>query len=268
MVSDARPLRAKKRRVNTRLILYGIGVVALVAFVLVADWGQIQTSFFQWEIMRDMFPQVLTIGAKNTILYTALAFTFGLVLALGLALMKRSSIGPYRWFATAYIELFRGLPALVTIILVGFGLPIAFGWRIPFGVLGTGTLGLGLVAGAYMAETIRAGIEAVPRGQAEAARSLGMSQTQAMAFIVLPQAFRIIIPPLTNELVLLIKDTSLLFVIGTTPVSKELTKFARDFMTTTQNATPLTVVAMVYLIITLPLTYLVRRLEKQAGKGR
>ena len=89
-----------------------------------------------------------------------------------------------------------------------------------------------------------------------------------MAFIVLPQAFRIIIPPLTNELVLLIKDTSLLFVIGTTPVSKELTKFARDFMTTTQNATPLTVVAMVYLVITLPLTYLVRRLEKQAGKGR
>ena len=84
----------------------------------------------------------------------------------------------------------------------------------------------------------------------------------------MPQAFRIIIPPLTNELVLLIKDTSLLFVIGTTPLSKELTKFARDFMTSTQNATPLTVVAFMYLLITLPLTFLVQRLERKAGKGR
>ena len=119
-----------------------------------------------------------------------------------------------------------------------------------------------------MAETIRAGIEAVPRGQMEAARSLGMTQGKAMFYIILPQAFRIIIPPLTNELVLLIKDTSLLFVIGTTPLSKELTKFARDFMTSTQNATPLTVVAILYLVITVPLTFVVRRLEKKAGQGR
>ncbi len=268
MVSDAPPLRSPRRRFRGPVVLYGVGVLAFVALLIFADWGRIQSSFFQWQIIRDMFPDVLLIGAKNTIIYTALAFLFGLILALALALMKRSSVGPYRWFATGYIELFRGLPALVTIILVGFGLPIAFGWRIPGGTLGKGTLGLGLVAGAYMAETIRAGIEAVPRGQMEAARSLGMSQGTAMAFIILPQAFRIIIPPLTNELVLLIKDTSLLFVIGTTPASKELTKFARDFMTTTQNATPLTVVAGVYLLITLPLTYLVRRLERRAGKGR
>jgi polar amino acid transport system permease protein len=193
---------------------------------------------------------------------------FGFVLAVALALMKLSSIGPYRWFATGYIELFRGLPALVTIIMVSFGLPIAFGWRIPFGTPGKAAVGLGLVASAYMAETLRAGIEAVPIGQMEAARSLGMSQSTAMTHIVLPQAFRIIIPPLTNELVLLIKDTSLLFVVGTTPASKELTKFGRDFMTTTINATPLTVIAVVYLIITLPMTFLVRRLERAAGRGR
>jgi polar amino acid transport system permease protein len=95
-----------------------------------------------------------------------------------------------------------------------------------------------------------------------------MTSGQAMAFIILPQAFRIIIPPLTNELVLLLKDTSLLFVIGTTPLTKELTKFARDFMALTANATPLTVAAILYLLITLPLTFLVRRLEKTAGKGR
>jgi polar amino acid transport system permease protein len=95
-----------------------------------------------------------------------------------------------------------------------------------------------------------------------------MSSSRALASIVLPQAFRIIIPPLTNEFVLLIKDTSLLFVLGTTPLTKELTKFARDFMTTTRNATPLTVAAIVYLLITLPLTYLVRRLERRAAVSR
>jgi polar amino acid transport system permease protein len=243
--------------------MYGSGILIVLALVFLADWGRIGNSFFQPDIMREMWPTVLTIGARNTVVYTALAFLLGLVLALVLALMKLSTVRPYRWFASGYIELFRGLPALITIILVGFGLPLAFGWRIPGGTLGKGTIGLGIVAAAYMAETIRAGIQAVPRGQMEAARSLGMSPGTAMIYIILPQAFRIIIPPLTNELVLLIKDTSLLFVLGTTPVSKELTKFARDMMAKRINATPLTVVAVVYLAITLPMTYLVRRLERR-----
>lgn len=247
-----------------RGVMYAVGIAAVVGFAFYADWDTIVRVFFNREVASDMLPDVFFVAAKNTIIYTFLAFLLGLALALVLALMKLSSIGPYRWFASAYIELFRGLPALITIILIGFGFGIAFSWRIPGGTLGKGTIGLGIVAGAYMAETIRAGIQAVPRGQMEAARSLGMSPATAMIHIVLPQAFRIIIPPLTNELVLLIKDTSLFFVLGTTPVSRELTKFARDFMTTSRNATPLTVVALVYLLITLPLTYLVRRLELKA----
>ncbi len=248
--------------------MYAISIVAVVAFAFVADWDKIRFSFFQADVLKEMLPQVLTLAARNTLVYTAGAFGFGLALALILALMKLSTIKPYRWFATGYIELFRGLPALITIILFGYGLPLAFQFHLPGGTLVTGSVALGVVAAAYMAETIRAGILAVPKGQDEAARSLGMSPARAMGSIVLPQAFRIIIPPLTNEFVLLIKDTSLLFVLGTTPVTKELTKFARDFMSTTQNATPLTVVAIVYLIITLPLTYLVRRLEKRTAKAR
>lgn len=261
-------LTPRQRSAINRRVLYGVMALALIVFVLFADWETIARVFLNPEIMRDMLPQVLTVAAKNTAIYTILAFTLGIVLALALALMKLSTVKPYRWLAVGYIELFRGLPALITIILVGFGLPLAFGWRIPGGTLGKGTIGLAIVAGAYMAETIRAGIEAVPRGQSEAARSLGMTRGQALRSIVLPQAFRIIIPPLTNEFVLLIKDTSLLFVIGTTPATKELTKFARDFMTETRNATPLTVVAIVYLMITLPLTRLVARLEKRAAKSR
>jgi polar amino acid transport system permease protein len=251
-----------------RGILYAVLIVIVALVALLADWSLIQSSFFDLEIAVDMFPDVLLVGARNTIVYTFFAFAFGLILALVLALMKRSEVKPYRWIATSYIELFRGLPALVTIIFVGLGLPIALGITIPGGLLGQGTVGLGLVAGAYMAETIRAGIEAVPRGQMEAARSLGMSKGAATRSIVLPQAFRIIIPPLTNELVLLIKDTSLLFVLGSTPATKELTKFGRDLMTQKFNGTPLIVIALVYLIITLPLTRFVAQLEKRAARAR
>lgn len=259
----------RRRRQLIRALLYIVAVTILVGAIAFADWERIQRSFFQPDVVRRMLPEVLSLAARNTLIYTAGSFTIGLVLALVLALMKLSDIGPYRWFAIGYIELFRGLPALITILFFGFGLPIAFGGlRLPGGTLGTGSVALGVVAAAYMAETIRAGIQAVPRGQAEAARSLGMSAPRAMGSIVLPQAFRIIIPPLTNEFVLLIKDTSLLFVLGTTPMTRELTNFARSFMTITQNATPLTVAAVVYLIITLPLTYLVRRLERRTARAR
>lgn len=259
--------KATKQKIR-RGILYAVLIIIVALIALLADWGTIQASFFDPDIAADMFPEVLTVGARNTVVYTFTAFAFGLILALMLALMKRSDVRPYRWIAVSYIELFRGLPALVTIIFVGLGLPIALGITIPGGLLGQGTVGLGLVAAAYMAETIRAGIEAVPRGQMEAARSLGMSKGLATRTIVLPQAFRIIIPPLTNELVLLIKDTSLFFVLGSTPVSKELTKFGRDVMTQKFNGTPLIVIALVYLIITLPLTRFVAQLEKRAARAR
>jgi polar amino acid transport system permease protein len=260
------PASQKVRLYQSAMYLLGALVVLLVA--LYTDWAKVQRNFFNLDVAADMWPNVVTTAAINTIVYTALSFLLGFVLALLLALMRLSSLRAYRAFAIGYIELFRGLPALITLLFVGYGIPIAFGWRLPGGTLGVGSAGLAIVAGAYMAETIRAGIEAVPRGQSEAARSLGMSKTRTMFTIVLPQAFRIIIPPLTNELVLLIKDTSLFFILGSTPETKELTKFARDFMSSSRNATPLTVAALIYLIITLPLTFLVRRLERSAAKAR
>jgi len=262
-------VKKRTKLLISRATLYSVLVIIVIVVLLFADWATLQRSFANVDVAADMLPEVLTVAAKNTLLYTLLAFSLGLVMALILALMKMSPIRPYKWIATAYIELFRGLPALVTLIFVAFALPIAFdGFEVPGGTLGKGAVGLGIVAAAYMAETIRAGIQAVPRGQMEAARSLGMSSGQAMSRIILPQAFRIIIPPLTNELVLLIKDTSLFFVLGTTPVSKELTKFGRDLMNQKFNGTPLTVIAIVYLAITLPLTQLVAVLERKAAKAR
>lgn len=242
--------------------------VAVVAFVVsAADWGRIQRAFFQPDIAADLFPRIVTVGVKNTLLITAIAFAGGLVLGLALALMRMSAIAPYRWIATAYIEVFRGIPALVTLILVGFAVPIALGFRIP-GRYGAAGVGLSLVAGAYMAETIRSGIQAVPKGQTEAARSLGMSPTRTLVSIVIPQAFRIIVPPLTNELVLLLKDSSLVYVLGTTADTIELSKLGRDAVSKSFNGTPITVVAILYLAITLPLTQLAARLERRGARSR
>jgi polar amino acid transport system permease protein len=182
--------------------------------------------------------------------------------------MKLSSVAPYRWAATAYIELMRGLPALLVIFTFAFAIPIAFQWRPPGGSAGAGLLALIVVSSAYIAETIRAGIKAVPRGQSEAARSLGMSPAATLTSVVLPQAFRIVIPPLTNELVILIKDTSLLFIAGMAIDQQELTTFARDSVSTEGNSTPLTVAALMYLIVTLPLTRLVAHLERRSAKNQ
>lgn len=200
-------------------------------------------------------------------MFTVLAFAVGFVLALMLAIMRLSPLRPYRWFAAAWIEVFRGLPALVTIFTIGYAVPIALGFRVP-GVYGPGAMALGIVYSAYMAETIRAGIEAVPRGQREAARSLGMTSARSLVSIVLPQAFRIIIPPLTNEVVALIKDTSLLYVLGTTASTIEITKFAREGVSRTFNITPLLAGALVYLAITIPLTRAVGLLERRNRRAR
>jgi polar amino acid transport system permease protein len=259
------------KRQRSRLIrgvLYVVLVLAIVLAVVFADWPAIRENFFDTQIMRDMWPEIVTVAAKNTVIYTVLAFVGGLALALLLALMKLSTVAPYRWIATTYIEFFRGLPALLVIILFAFAVPIAFGWSPPGGIVGAGVLALVVVAGAYMAETLRAGIQAVPKGQVEAARSLGMSGTWTMISIVLPQALRIVVPPLTNEFVLLLKDSSLLAIIGAQINQRELTTFARDELTSTSNGTPLIAAAIMYLIITLPLTRLVARLERRTARAR
>ena len=260
-------LSHRQRARLVRIVTTAVPVVVVVAMVVVADWGAIQQAFFQPDIAADLFPRIVTVGVKNTIIYTTFAFTGGLAIGLLVALLRLSSVGPYRWFAAAYIELFRGIPAIVTLIAVGFAIPIALDFRVP-GKYGPASVALAMVAGAYMAETIRAGIQAVPRGQTEAARSLGMSPSQTMVTIVLPQAFRIMIPPLTNELVLLVKDSSLVFVLGTTADTVELAKFGREAVSRTFNGTPLTVVAVLYLAISLPLTRLARWLEARGPVPR
>ncbi len=267
-VFSSADLPPRQRRARRRhFLVYLVTVLFCVWWIRSADWETLRDAFFEPEIFREQFPEVLTQAARNTLWFTLLGFSGGLTLGLFLALMRFSDMRLYRWAASVFVEVVRGLPALLTIFLVGYGIPLAFDVRIP-GIYGPGAFSLAIVSSAYIAETIRAGIEAVPKGQMEAARSLGMPRGVSMTFIVLPQAFRIVIPPLTNELVLLLKDTSLLYALGTTDQTRELIKFGRDEMTEKFNVTPLIVVGLVYLVITLPLTRVAAWLERRARLSR
>lgn len=254
----------RKRRQRIQLAQYALLVIVVTVLALVADWPTITRAFLNVDAASAQFPGIITTSLKNTIIYTALGFAVGLGLGLVLALMKLSSVPPYRWIATIYIEFFRGIPALLVFIALGFGVPLAFG--LVFDIYSTAALALGSVGAAYMAETIRAGIQAVPPGQVEAARSLGMSEGRAMITIVIPQAFRIILPPLTNELILLTKDSSLIYLLGVARDEYELTKWGREGLNATGSMTPILLAGLCYLIITLPLGYLSRYLERRAGR--
>jgi polar amino acid transport system permease protein len=258
--------RSTKRRLRDGA-LYGVLVIAVVAIALSADWQAVKTNFFDGDTWRSLWPDIILTAAKNTVKYTVIAFVGGFVLGLVLALLKLSPLRGYRWLATAYIEFFRGLPALVVILVLAFGIPLAFQWQPPGGLIGAGLLALILVSAAYMAETLRAGIQAVPKGQREAAQSLGMSDLWTTVSIILPQAFRIVIPPLTNEFILLVKDTSLLVFVGMQADQVELTSFGQANLVTSANPSPLIAIAVVYLLISIPSSQLVAHLERRQQRA-
>jgi len=261
-------MTARQRAKTSKIIQIGIFAAVLLALIFTIDWTATVRAFFDFPAIAGMFPSVILIGLKNTIVYTLVSFAFGLVLGLLLALMKMASFAPYRWIATGYIEFFRGIPALLVFITFGLGVPAAFpgtNWPVLIVVM----VSLGLVAAAYIAETLRAGLQAVPRGQYEAARSLGMPGWRAMLTIIIPQAFKIVLPPLTNEFILVTKDTSLIYVIGLAASSYELTKFGRDGITQFgAGITPLVVAGAMYLIITLPLSQLSRKFESRSARTK
>ena len=250
-------------------VQYVVLVLVVLAVAAAFDWPRIHRLFFNEDLIKKFWPEVFTVALKNTVIYTVSGYILGFFLGLLVAVMGLSSVGVNRWIAKVYIEIFRGLPALLVFLLLGYGLPVAMpGRELPFSPYGTVALALGLVSAAYMAETFRAGIQAVPKGQIEAARSLGMSSTRAMVTIVLPQAIRIVIPPLTNELVLLFKDSSLVYAIGITASARELAKFGSDLATDNGNMTPIVAAGITYLLLTVPLGYLARRLEARQAKAR
>ncbi|RMI07036.1 amino acid ABC transporter permease [Cellulomonas triticagri] len=264
MTASRRRWSPRRRARVFRAAQYVVLLAVLVAVGLAVDWANVGENFFNAEAARQILPQLPT-AFRNTLTYTLAGFAVGLSLGTVLALMRLSAVGLYRWIATVYIEFFRGIPALLVVVSFGYAVPIAFGVNIP-SVTTKAALALGLVSAAYIAETLRAGIQAVPKGQVEAARSLGMSHGRTLRTVVVPQAFRIVLPPMTNEFILLTKDTSLVFLLGLAVNQYDLTKIGRDALNNaTGGLTPLFLIGACYLLITLPLGQLSRYLERRTG---
>ncbi|PWF23927.1 amino acid ABC transporter permease [Corticimicrobacter populi] len=211
--------------------------------------------------VRDFLP-ILLEGAVVTVQVTVLSFLLSSVLGLGLALMKLSRVRMLRLMASGIIDVIRGLPIIVQLFYIYFVLP-EFG--VHLSAFQAGVIGLGIAYSAYQAENFRAGIEAVDSGQREAAMALGMRSPLLMRRVILPQAFRIALPPYGNTLVMMLKDSSL---VSTITVA-EMTRAGQLIAASTfQNMTVYTLVALLYLLMSLPLVWSLRRLEHHFGAGR
>lgn len=270
--TDARPalvagrarMSPRRRAMISRRVQYAVLILVLVGLAAVTDWGRFADAFLDADAVAAIADRIPRATA-NTVVYMVSAFAVGLAGGTLLALMKLSQVRVWRVLATGYIEFFRGVPALLVVIAFGYGIPTAFQIRFDSIILQI-AIALGLVSSAYIAETIRAGIQAVPKGQVEAARSLGMSSGATMRLVVIPQAFRIVLPPLTNEAVLLLKDTSLVFVLPLTLETYELTRLGRTALSQADGGlTSLVAVGLAYLIVTIPLSSLTRWLERTTG---
>jgi polar amino acid transport system permease protein len=212
-------------------------------------------TFFNAEVFVSSFPLLLS-GLRVTLLLGAVSIVAGLVLGLFVALIRLYAPRPAAIVAKIYIDIFRSVPLLVLLIVVYYALPFVGLRMSPFMSAATA---LTLVSGAYTAEIFRAGIEAIPRGQFEASQALGLGVRHMMADVILPQAIRIVIPPLTNNCINVMKDTALASVVA----MPDLLKQATQAQALEANPTPLIVAALMYIALLWPLVVLVGRLEKR-----
>lgn len=199
-------------------------------------------------------------GLLMTVVLGVIGIVTGTAAGLGVCMVRLYAPKPLRWLAVAYIDLLRATPILVVLILIYYALPFL---DIRLSSMASAGLALALVMAAYAAEIFRSGIESVPSGQSEAANALGLSFFQQFRDVVLPQAWRIVIPPLTSNWVSLFKETSL----ASTVALPELLKEALDAQAYHANPTPLIGAALIYVLLLLPLVRLVGLLEKRANRS-
>ncbi|MGM9539771.1 amino acid ABC transporter permease [Anaerovibrio sp.] len=209
------------------------------------------------DLMINSLP-LLIAGAGITIQITAISVGLGLIIGMFVGIARISNVKLLRVLSAIYIDFLRGTPLLVQIFLIYFALPVILGQRVdPFLAAITAC---GINSGAYIAEIFRAGIQAIDEGQMEAGRSLGMTWVQTMRYIIVPQAFKNIVPPLGNEFIALLKDSSLVSVIG----FEELTRRGQLIIARTYGSLEIWIsVAIIYLVMTLTISRLVAYLEKR-----
>ena len=212
---------------------------------------------FNFDLIVNSFP-LLLLGAVITVKITAMSVALGIVIGLFAGIARICRVKPLRWISAVYVDFFRGTPLLVQIFLFYFAVPVITGQRIDPYVAAVGSCGIN--SGAYVAEIVRAGIQSIDAGQMEAGRSLGMTWGQTMRYIIVPQAFKRVIPPLGNEFIALLKDSSLVSVIG----FEELTRRGQLIIAKTYGSLEIWLsVAVIYLAMTLTISRFVAYLERR-----
>ncbi|WP_460450249.1 amino acid ABC transporter permease [Alsobacter sp. SYSU BS001988] len=217
-------------------------------------------TFLNGRVFLETLPLILS-GLSTTLLLGVSSIVAGFLLGLALALVRLYAATPWRLLAIGYIDLFRAIPILVLLIVIYYALPFA-GLRLS--AFTSAMSAISMVAAAYSAEIFRAGIEAVPSGQFEAARALGLPPWLVMSKVVLPQALRIVVPPMTSNAINVLKDTALASVVA----MPDLLKQATQAQALAANPTPLMAAAGIYVLILLPLVRLVGHMEKSWAIGR
>lgn len=217
-------------------------------------------TFFNLDVLVRSLPMLLK-GLWLTLELGAASILAGLVLGLGLCLTRLYAVWPARVLTRIYIDVFRSVPLLVLLIIVYYALPFVGVRLSPFV---SAMAALTMVSGAYTAEIFRSGIEAIPKGQFEAAAALGLGYRQTMVDVILPQSIRMVIPPLTNNSINVVKDTALASVVA----MPDLLKQATQAQALAANPSPLIGAAVIYLAFLLPLVLLVSRLERRLGRGK
>jgi polar amino acid transport system permease protein len=258
------------RRMREQCLAGAILGIQAIALAGVIGWfrsGRIFTfarNFLNAEVLQGSMDGFIR-GVKNTIILAFSGEVGGIMIGLLLAILALSTRRVVRAPARAYINFFRGTPLIWQLSFFYFFFTL--GLSVKMDTFQVAIIVFCLNTGAYAAEVFRAGIQSIERGQMEAARSLGMTYLQAMRYAVVPQAVRRVIPPLMNEFVILIKDTSLIVALGLLAENLDIYNFSRQGYSDTGNATFFVAAAVGYLVVTLPLIRLVNMVEKRMHSG-
>ena len=256
--------RARARRSQGIAVLSSVVVIGGLATLVVTSpgWPRVRETFFSWSEFRNAFPEVLS-GFWLDIKIFMVVEVAVLVLALVIALIRvnRSpGLFPLRLLSTVYVDVFRGIPTILLVYLIGFGVPALELSGMPTDPVVLGGIALTLSYSAYVSEVYRAGINSVHKGQRDAALSVGLTQTQTMRHVILPQAIRRVAPPQLNDFVALQKEVALISIIG----PQEAFRVAQIFQGENFNYTPIIAAALLYLAITIPLA---RVVDRMGGMG-
>ncbi|WP_319448894.1 MULTISPECIES: ABC transporter substrate-binding protein/permease [unclassified Mycobacterium] len=229
---------------------------------------QLKDSFLDWGLYKKAIPDLFKTGLPNTLILTVSASVIGLVLGLLLAVAGISRARWLRWPARVYTDVFRGLPEVVIILIIGLGVGPIVGGLTGNNPYPLGIAALGLMAAAYIGEILRSGIQSVEAGQLEASRALGFSYSSSMRLVVVPQGIRRVLPALVNQFISLLKASSLVYFLGLIASQRELFQVGRDLNAQTGNLSPLVAAGLFYLVLTIPLTHLVNYIDARLRRGR